>query len=176
MAEAIVKGAASVANTQVNLLEIVGADIREGRWENNSIMKQLDASDAIIFGSPTYMGSVSAQTKAFIDATSERWIKQAWRDKIASAFSVSGGPSGDKFNTFMTFATLAMQQGMIWVGLGMTPYNDQGLNRLSFYFGAAGQAGQESPEVAPNEADKQTGEQLGRRVVEVAKRLRDERG
>ncbi len=50
--------------------------------------------------------------------------------------------------------------------------NDQGLNRLSFYFGAAGQALQEAPEVAPNAEDKQTGAFLGRRVVEVAKRLK----
>jgi NAD(P)H dehydrogenase (quinone) len=67
-------------------------------------------------------------------------------------------------------ATLAMQQGMIWVGLGMIP-SQEGLNRLSFYFGAGGQAMQEPPEEAPNEADKKTGEALGRRVAEVTKRL-----
>ncbi len=70
MAEAVAKGAGGVADTQVNLLFIEGKDINEGRWKNDDIMKKLDASDAIIFGSPTYMGSVSAQMKAFIDATS----------------------------------------------------------------------------------------------------------
>jgi hypothetical protein len=35
-----------------------------------------------------------------------------------------------------------------------------------------GQAGQESPEVAPNDVDKQTGEVLGKRVAEYAFRLR----
>jgi len=114
------------------------------------------------------MGSVSGQMETFIDATSERWMRLAWKDKIASGFSVSGGPSGDKFNTFVRLATLAMQQGMIWVGLGITPYNDKGLNRLSFYFGAGGGAGQESRDVAPNDADKRTGELLGKRVAEVA--------
>ena len=171
MAEAVAEGAGSVAETQVHLLAIEGVDITQGRWQNDDIMKTLDGSDAIIFGSPTYMGSVSAQMKAFIDATSERWLSQTWKDKVASAFSVSGGPSGDKFNTLMTFATLAMQQGMIWVGLGVTPLNETGLNRLSFYFGAAGQAMQESPEEAPNAEDKKTGAFLGRRVAEVARRL-----
>jgi hypothetical protein len=33
-----------------------------------------------------------------------------------------------------------------------------------------GQAGRESPEVAPNEPDKLTGEIFGRRVAEAAKR------
>ena len=171
MAEAVAEGAGGVAGTKVHFLAIEGKDITEGRWQNDDIMKKLDASDGIIFGSPTYMGSVSAQMKAFIDATSERWMKQTWKDKVASAFSVSGGPSGDKFNTLMTFATLAMQQGMIWVGLGVTPLNDTGLNRLSFYFGAAGQAMLESPEEAPNAEDKKTGAFLGRRVAEVANRF-----
>jgi hypothetical protein len=52
----------------------------------------------------------------------------------------------------------------------MLPSAD-GPNRLSFYFGAAGQAMQEPPEEAPNKVDKQTGELLGRRVAEVTKKL-----
>ncbi len=134
------------------------------------MLEQLDSSDGIIFGSPTYLGSVSGQMESFLDATAGRWMAQTWKDKVAGAFSVSGGPSGDKFNTLVRFATLAMQQGMIWVGLGMMPSAD-GLNRLSFYFGAGGQAMQEPPEEAPNEVDKKTGELLGRRIAEVTKRL-----
>ena len=59
---------------------------------------------------------------------------------------------------------------MIWVGLGMIPDTD-GLNRLSFYFGAGGQAGQKPPEEAPNDVDKKTGELLGRRIAEVTNKL-----
>ncbi len=170
MAEAVAKGAGGVEDVDVNLIPIEGKDIVDGRWKNDDVLKQLDASDGIIFGSPTYMGSVSGQMESFLDATAERWMAQAWKDKVAGAFSVSGGPSGDKFNTLVRFATLAMQQGMIWVGLGMLP-NADGLNRLSFYFGAGGQAMQEPPEEAPNKADKKTGELLGRRVAEVTKKL-----
>ena len=171
MAEAVLKGVEGVEGVTAKLLTIEGKDIVEGRWKNDDTLKQLDASDGIILGSPTYMGSVSGQMEAFIDGTSERWMKQAWRDKVASGFSVSGGPSGDKFNTLVRFATLAMQQGMIWVGLGIVPKPD-GLNRLSFYFGAGGQAGgQEPPEEAPNDSDKKTGEALGRRVAELTKKL-----
>ena len=170
MAEAVAKGAGDVDGVQVNLIAIDGKDITNGRWKNDDTLSQLDASDGVIFGSPTYMGGVSGQMECFFDATAERWMNQTWRDKIASGFSVSGGPSGDKFNTLVRFATLAMQQGMIWVGLGMIP-NNEGLNRLSFYFGAGGQAMQEPPEEAPNESDKRTGEALGRRVAEVTKKL-----
>jgi NAD(P)H dehydrogenase (quinone) len=170
MAEAVAEGAGSVAGVRANLIAIDGKDITNGRWQNDDVLGQLDASDAIIFGSPTYMGGVSGQMECFLDATAERWMKQSWRDKIASGFSVSGGPSGDKFNTLVRFATLAMQQGMIWVGLGIIP-NSEGLNRLSFYFGAGGQAMQEPPEEAPNAEDKKTGAALGQRVAEVAIRL-----
>jgi NAD(P)H dehydrogenase (quinone) len=48
--------------------------------------------------------------------------------------------------------------------------NDRGINRLSSYSGVMAQAGNESPDVAPNAADKLTGEILGRRVAEAAKR------
>ncbi len=170
MAEAVAKGAGGVEGVDVTVIAIEGKDIVDGRWSNDDVLERLDASDGIIFGSPTYMGSVSGQMESFLDATAGRWMAQTWKDKVAGAFSVSGGPSGDKFNTLVRFATLAMQQGMIWVGLGMLP-NADGLNRLSFYFGAGGQAMQEPPQEAPNEVDKKTGEFLGRRVAEVTKKL-----
>ena len=170
MAEAVAKGAGAVADVKVNLLAIAGDAINQGRFQDDKLLAQLDASDAIIFGSPTYMGGPSGQFKCFADATSERWLKAAWRDKLAAGFTVSGGPSGDKLSTLYYFFTLAMQHGMVWVGQAELPSNDTGINRLSSYSGAMGQALQEPPDVAPNAADKLTGEVLGRRVAEAAKR------
>ena len=72
---------------------IEGKDIIGGRWKNGEVLEQLDASDGIIFGSPTYMGSVSGQMESFLDATAERWLAQSWKDKVARAFSVSGDPA-----------------------------------------------------------------------------------
>jgi NAD(P)H dehydrogenase (quinone) len=170
MAEAVVKGASSVADVTVHALAINGKDIAEGRFKNDALLAQLDASDAIVFGSPTYMGGPSGQFKCFADATGERWFKSAWRDKLAAGFTVSGGPSGDKLSTLHYFFTLAMQHGMVWVGQAETPLNDKGINRLSSYSGVMGQAMMEPPEEAPNAADKLTGEIFGRRVAEAAKR------
>ncbi len=76
-------------------------------------------------------------------------------------------------NTLTTMAICAMQLGMIWVGQDQTPLNDKGINRLSFYFGAAGQAMQEPPEEAPNEQDKETGRLLGVRVAHLAVKLKN---
>lgn len=173
MAEAVAKGAASVAGVTVRTLVIEGKDIVEGRYKNETLLAQLDASDAIIFGSPTYMGGPSAQFKAFADASGERWFGRKWRDKLAAGFTVSGGLSGDKLNTLEYFAILAAQHGMVWIGMDIVPYADpQQRNRLSGYLGVMGQAGQEPTDVAPNDADKLTGEALGRRVAEFVLKLK----
>ncbi len=167
MAEAVAAGVASHQQCEAHMLELSGSDIQEGRWCNNEILSLIDKSDAIIFGSPTYMGSVAAQMKAFMDATGERYFSQKWKNKLSSGFTVSAGPSGDKFNCLTTMATFAMQHGMIWVGLGLTGMESDGNNRLGCYFGAGAQAMTESPEEMPNKTDKETAYKLGTRVAEV---------
>ena len=171
MAHAVAKGVS--ANDRVSVIEhqITDTDFNGGRWQNESVLEQLDASDAIIFGSPTYMGSVSAQLKALMDATSPRYLERKWVDKIGAAFTVSGSPSGDKMNMLMTCATFAMQHGMVWVGVAESPVTGNGHNRLATFFGAAGEALMESPSEKPSVEDKLTGEMLGRRVATIACRL-----
>lgn len=172
LAEAVHKGAASVPGISADLISISGDDIVKGRYKNDAILDKLDASDAIIFGSSTYMGGVSAQFKAFADASSAKWFVSAWRDKLASGFTVSSSPSGDKLHTLDYFFRLAMQHGMIWIGLGEMPMQESGLNRLGSFAGVMAQAGQEHPDAAPNEADKLTGEALGKRVAQFALRFK----
>ncbi len=171
LAEAVVHGAASVAGVKTHLISISGDDIIKGRYKNDEAFALLDASDAIIFGSPTYMGGPAAQFKAFADSTGERWYGSKWRDKLSAGFTVSSGPSGDKLSTLHYFFTLAMQHGMVWIGLPETPMNDKGINRLSSYSGVMAQAGMEPTDVAPNAADKLTGEVLGKRVASYALKL-----
>lgn len=167
MAKAVFKGVQSVEGVEAFLCKIDGADIVEGRWKNKEVISILNDADGIIFGSPTYMGNVSAQMKAFMDATGRSYYTRAWQDKVGGAFTVAGGPSGDRFNTLVAMATYAMQLGMVWVGMGDIPYtNDQGINRLSSYFGASAQAMTEPVEELPNAEDLLSGEVLGARVAE----------
>jgi len=172
LAEAVQKGAASVAGVTTRLIAISGEDIVKGRYHNEAVFAELDSSDAIIFGSPTYMGGPAAQFKAFADATGGKWYAGAWRDKLAAGFTISQGASGDKLSTLHYLFTLAMQLGMVWIGLPELPMNDQGINRLSSYSGVMAQAGQESPDIAPNAADKRTAELLGQRVAQYAVKLK----
>ncbi|MGC2764707.1 MAG: flavodoxin family protein [Candidatus Acidiferrum sp.] len=175
LADAVSKGAASVSGMQTNLVAISGDDIVNGRYKNDEVMATLEASDAIIFGSPTYMGGPAAQFKAFADATVDAWFVQKWRDKLAAGFTVSGALSGDKFSTLQYFHTLAMQHGMIWVGLGEMPAQPNGVNRLGSWGGAMAEAGGESPDPGPNEEDKLTGEVLGKRVATLAFKISSRR-
>ena len=81
-------------------------------------------ADAIIFGSPTYMGSASAPMKAFMDASSKVWFTQGWKDKLAAGFTVSSNQSGDKLATLQQFVTFALQHSMLWIGTGMMGGNN----------------------------------------------------
>jgi NAD(P)H dehydrogenase (quinone) len=169
-AEAVRDGAAAVDGTTANLIPVDDVDAAWG---------VLDDADAIIFGSPTYMAGASAPFKAFLDATAPRWAEQRWRDKLAAGFTNSAGMNGDKLATLQQFALFAMQHGMVWVGLGLLPGNHTSdgspddLNRLAGFLGAMAQSNaDEGPDLVPPLADRRTAEHLGRRVAELASRLR----
>ena len=87
--------------------------------------------------------------------------QQAWKDKLAADFTNSGTQSGDKLLTLIQFAILAMQHGMIWVGLSLMPGNDttkggpEDLNRLGAWLGAMAQSNKDQgPEVVLPPADR----------------------
>ncbi|MBB5515557.1 multimeric flavodoxin WrbA [Rubricella aquisinus] len=167
-AEAVRQGASAVAGADVTLIPV---EDYEKNWD------VLDAADAIIFGTPTYFASGSAQFKAFLDATAARWMEGRWANKVASGFTNSAGMSGDKLSTLQQINLFAMQHGMIWVGLGLPPGNHssegspEDLNRLAGFIGAMSQANADvGPEVAPAGSDLRTAEYLGRRVSEAAAR------
>ena len=167
-AEAVARGALSVDGTEVALVKVEEAD---QHW---SILAQ---ADAIIFGTPTYMGSASAPFKGFMDASSKVWAQQGWKDKFAAAFTNSASQSGDKLSTLQQLAVFAAQHGMIWVGLGLMPGNNSSagnpddLNRLGSYLGAMAQSNaDQGPEFGPTPADLRTAEHLGRRVAQICQR------
>ncbi len=130
----------------------------------------MDAADAIIMGSPTYMGMASWQFKKFADATSKKWFTGAWKDKVAGGFTCSASPSGDKLSTIQYFITLSMQLGMIWVG--QPSMNNGTINRLGSTSGVMAQVGPQSPASDIPQGDLDTAEAYGQRVAEVAAKLR----
>ncbi|MFJ2768268.1 flavodoxin family protein [Streptomyces sp. NPDC087300] len=166
LAEAVRAGAADAGAT-VHLINV--GEITEAEWE------LLDAADAIVFGSPTYMGTASGAFHVFAEATSKRWAGRDWQDKLAAGFTNSGSKSGDKLHTLQYFQTLAAQHGMHWVNLGLLPGwssttgSENDLNRLGFFSGAAAQTNSDEGPEGVHKADVATAEHLGRRVTEAAR-------
>lgn len=153
--------------------------IEAGQTDFDAFFAVAQESDANIFGSPTYMGNVSAPMKAFMDASAAVYFTKQWKDKLGAAFTVSGSPSGDKLNTLTSLAIFAAQHGMLWIGTGQNPGNNDDSsaatdaeNRLGSFIGAMAQAANDSPEVTPKAGDRATAASLGRRVAQAAARWR----
>ncbi|MCA1994504.1 MAG: flavodoxin family protein [Coleofasciculus sp. S288] len=176
MAQAIAQGASKVTGTKIELLQITGEQIVNGRWQDAAILETLSHSDAIAFGSPTYMGGVAAQFKAFLDAASAAWLTQQWKDKIAGGFTHSSSLSGDKQGTLLYLSINAAQHGMIWVGAGDLPSHyvgkNDGVNRLGSFLGIMGQSpmNMSGAEAALDSGDRLTAENYGQRIAEVTQR------
>jgi multimeric flavodoxin WrbA len=164
-AEAVAEGVHRVPGAEARLVAVTDGDIP---WET------LAASDAIIFGSPTYNGTISARLKKFMeDSTKPAWRPQTWRNKIAAGFTNSGAQHGDKLNSLVTMTLFAAQHGMIWVGLDLFPGRSADeRNRIGGWLGAMAQSDDVSPDISPISSDLETAAHLGQRVAEVASQFK----
>lgn len=168
LAEAALLGASGVEGVRAYPVRIEGRDIREGRYQNSAALEAMGEADALIFGSPTFMGCVSGQFKAFADATSDIWFQRRWRGKLAAGFTVGNNPSGDQLNTIQYLSILANQHGMLWVGIDLPGgFDPAGRNRMGAQSGLIAHA----PDGELNPADTATASYLGARVASLALRL-----
>ena len=166
MAQAVAEGASAE-------LLVIDADgnLPDGGWDT------LSAADAIIMGSPTYMGNVSWQFKKFADTSSKTWYTQAWKDKLFAGFTNSAAVNGDKSSTLSYLFTLAMQHGGIWVSQGVVPSSSKtaqrnDLNYLGSYSGAIAQSPSDAGAHEMLPGDLATARVFGKRVLDVAARFR----
>ena len=172
-AEAVQAGAASAAGAHATLYPIDP----EGNL-SDSVWEALDQADAIIYGSPTYMGGPAWQFKKFADASSKRWFTMAWKDKIAGGFTNSASVNGDKFSTITYQFTLSQQHGQIWLGTGLKSSNSKadGPDSVNWTAGYAGamsiSPADASPDEAPRKGDLETARLLGHRIAEYTVKTR----
>ncbi|GAA4341299.1 flavodoxin family protein [Variovorax defluvii] len=150
------------------LLQIdADGNLPSGGWE------LLAAADAIIMGSPTYMGGVSWQFKKFADASSKVWFVQGWRGKLFAGFTNSSGMNGDKDATLTYLWHFASQHGGLWVPLGIPPSHDKAARRdsLNYVGGYAGLLTTSPTDASPAEmakGDLETAFAFGEEVARVA--------
>lgn len=167
MAEAVAEGAGGT-------LVAIDAEgnVPEVGWD------ALASADAIIFGSPTYMGDPSWQFKKFADASSKPWFADAWKDKVFGGFTNSASINGDKLNTLQYFVLLAGQHGGLWVSLAVKPANVKASkrddpNRMGSYIAPMAQCDADAAPEEMSAGNLETGRLYGARVAGFAARLAD---
>ena len=168
LADAVAAGATD-AGAHVTLVAV--DTITDDGWD------VLDGADAIVFGSATYMGNVSAGFQAFAEQTGRRCLNGSWRDKVGAGFTNSGAKAGDKMHTLSSLAVFAAQHHMHWVNLGLgagwnsSAGSEGDLNRLGFWLGAGAQTDTDAEPDGVHPSDVRTCHHLGSRVALVTRQL-----
>jgi len=149
MAEAVAKGARSVAGTEVRLLTIDKTTRDDLLWAN-----------AIILGSPVYAANVPAPVLQALAA----WPPiPALKDKIGAAFVTGGWISGGQELTQIHLLSTLLEFGMIVVGgEGTAPFGGSAIT---------GEPPFDNKEGMVDPKFLKDGEALGKRVAERAKWL-----
>jgi len=135
-------------------------------------VKELDAADAIIFGTPTRFGNMCGQMRQFLDSTGQLWAQGTLIGKPGSVFSSSAMQHGGQESTILSFHITLMHHGMVVVGL---PGTFPGLGRIdevsgcSFY-GASTIVGAQGQRL-PSENELAGARFQGRHVAAIAKKL-----
>lgn len=187
LAKAVAEGIHGVDDAESMLrrvpeFEEVKAEIREHEhaaavWERHKevpecSLEDLRAADAVVFGTPTRYGNMTAQMKRLIDRTPKLWLEGALEGKPAGIFTSTATMHGGQETTLLTMMVPLIHLGMILVGI---PYSTEGMlhtePRGGTPYGASTVAGQRN-ERLPVPEDLAIARALGRRVALIARRLR----
>jgi NAD(P)H dehydrogenase (quinone) len=187
LARAVEKGVASVGGVEAVLRRVEefdsvlkataeSAHANQMRSETKNIpvctLDDLRQADGVIFGSPTRYGNMTAQMKQLIDSTSSLWRNGEMEGKPAGVFTSTASTHGGQESTLLTMMIPLLHLGMLIVGL---PYSHPAMihteARGGSPYGASTIAGGRG-ELAPKPEDLQLAEALGRRVAEVALKVR----
>jgi NAD(P)H dehydrogenase (quinone) len=187
LARAVEEGARGVPGAEVLLRRVEEFDvvlkktaddphITKLREEQKNVpvctVDDLRAADAVIFGSPTRYGNMTAQMKQLIDSTASLWLKGEMEGKPAGVFTSTASTHGGQETTLITMMIPLLHLGMIIVGV---PYSTAGMihteARGGTPYGPTTIAGPRG-ELQPQEGDLVIARALGKRVAEVAVKLR----
>lgn len=170
LAEAVIAGIREAGATPVEIRIPDDGVIGDADWQ------AIQDADALIYGSPTYMGNVAWQFKRFADASSKLWMTQGLAGRIAGGFTVSASTVGDKGETMSWLMTFAQQHGQLWAGPAQLPANTlahtpEDANWTGFSTGLMGIARSDStPDQGPYTGDLEAGRLYGRRIAQLTLR------
>lgn len=189
MAEAVAAGAREVEGADVGIyqvpetlpdevLEKMGAIEAKKLFANIPVLTRemhedvLAGVDALIFGTPTRYGMMTAQMRTVFDGLGGLWSRDAFVGKVGSVFTSSGTQHGGQESTILTFHVTLLHLGMIIVGL---PYAEKRQTRMDEITGGspygastiAGHGGSRQP----SENELAMARYQGRHVTQIAKKI-----
>ncbi|SET15151.1 NAD(P)H dehydrogenase (quinone) [Natronincola peptidivorans] len=185
MAEAVMEGVKGVEGAEVILrrvpetlsdevLEKMGALEIQKSFSDIPIctLEDLQAADAIIFGTPTRFGNMCGQMRQFLDSTGGLWANGALIGKVGSVFTSTATQHGGQESTILSTHVTLLHHGMVIVGL---PYSFQGQTTISEIsggspYGASTIAGAQG-ERMPSENELDGARFLGKHVATIASKL-----
>ena len=133
-------------------------------------LRDLAECRGLALGSPTRFGNMAAPLKAFLDSTSELWLKGTLAGKPASVFTSTSTMHGGQETTLVSMMLPLLHHGMVIVGL---PYTQPELTITTTGgtpYGPSHTAGTGSD--APlSEHEKKLCIAQGRRLAEIALKL-----
>jgi NAD(P)H dehydrogenase (quinone) len=181
MAEAIAEGARSVDGVEATIKRVPEI-IPEERARSMGIKleqaapvattEELPDYDAIIFGTPTRFGNMTAQMRYFLDQTGKLWINGSLIGKPASVFTSTNTQHGGQETTITSFHSTLLHHGMVIVGV---PYSCKGITLMTEVsggspYGASTLAGADGKRM-PSANELEVARFQGSHVARIAQRL-----
>lgn len=136
-------------------------------------VQELPEYDAIIFGTGTRYGNMTAQMKNFIDQTGSLWASGALVGKVGSVFASSATQHGGQESTILTFHPVLLHLGFIIVGLPYAFQGQMGVDEVmgnSPYGASTIAAGDGSRQ--PSQIELEGARYQGRHVAQIATKLK----
>ena len=185
LARAVAQGAGEIEGAEVSLktveellpLEIIekSPSIKKAKEEQKDIpvatLDDLAQADAVLFGTPTRFGNMCAQLRNFLDQTGPLWAKGQLAGKPAGVFCSTGTMHGGQETTIISTMLTLLHHGMIIVGIPNTEQKLSTTIRGGTPYGASSVSGPKGDQF-PNEDELYLARALGKRVAEVAKKLK----
>jgi len=180
MAYAVAEGA-SEAGAQVvvkRVPELVPEDVaRKSGFKLDqqapiATVQELPDYDAIVFGTGTRYGNMTAQMKNFIDQTGGLWARGALVGKVGSVFTSSGTQHGGQESTILTFHPVLLHLGFVIVGLPYSFQGQMGTDEVmgNSPYGASTIAGGDGSR-QPSKVELEGARYQGRHVAQIAAKL-----
>lgn len=176
MARLIARGVESTPNCHalVRTVPNVSSDPNQNKLPDTDDLlaetSELANCDALILGSPTRFGNMSAAMKYFLDGTSSLWMSGALSGKPAAVFTSTSSMHGGQESTLLSMMTPLLHHGMLITGI---PYTETALHNTTTGgtpYGASHVAGSNNTNPISDD-EKALCLALGKRVATLATRL-----